>query len=113
RRAVSARRLAMGAKRRRDGYARLDARARLPAVSVARLRRGANSLHFRDGFADLPPPDRELCRLGSQLLLSEVLRLRVPLRRAAVQSPDVPPLGRLSRHPGSFSARPRPRLLRE
>ena len=42
----------VGAKRRSNGYARLEARKRIPRISLARLRRSDAALHFGAWLAD-------------------------------------------------------------
>jgi phosphohistidine swiveling domain-containing protein len=64
RRVVSQGRLAMDAERGGGGESRLDAREGLSALPLARLRRSADHLSARAGFADAPAAGRELSRLG-------------------------------------------------
>ena len=67
RRALPPRGLALGAERRGDRHARLDAGGRLPALPLAGLRRGPAALRARPRVADLPAPRGELLRLGLHL----------------------------------------------
>ena len=113
RRALSPRRLAVGAERRPGGHARLDAGARLPAVPLGGLQRGAPPVRPGPRLADAPAAGGELRGVDADLPLEEALRPRVPVRRSALHPPALARLDRLSRHPGRLHARARHRLLRE
>ena len=66
--------LAMGAKRRGHGVARMEAGKRLPTISVAGIQRGADPLRARPRLADAPLAREELSRVDVDLSLEEALR---------------------------------------
>ena len=111
--AVPAHRLALGAERRRDDQAGLEARMRIPALRLGGLQRGDRPLRARAGLADASARGRRLPRVDGDLPVGESLRLRFPLRRPAVRAPVLARVDRLSRHPRSLHAREALRLFRE
>ena len=98
-RALSAGRLALDAARRRRRDAGLEARMRLPALRLGRLQRGAAAVRAGPGLADPSADPAEFSGLDHDLPVGESVRLRLPLRRAAVHPPVLACLDRFSRHP--------------
>src|SRR5690606_7382119 len=86
---------------------------RFPALPLAGLRRGADPVHTRPRFTDLPAAAGKLPRVAFRLPVEEDLRTRVPICRAAIRSPVLARLDRLSRHSRRLHAGPGQRLFRE
>jgi hypothetical protein len=105
RRALPPRRLAMGARRRRHGHARVEARKRIPGIPVAGLRRGACAVYPGTRLTDASAAGAELLGVGFHIRVEKQLRVRLPVRRSVVHAPDFACLDRLSRYSGRIHAR--------
>ena len=116
RRALRARRLALGAAARAARSAiGWTPESGLPRLRLARLQRGDARLPARARLADPSGRRRGLGRSGRAptTRLGHGPRAGAPRLRAAVRAPVLARLDRLPRHPGRLHARARHRLLRE
>src|SRR5687768_16181557 len=103
----------MGAKRGAYRLTWVEAGDWLRETPLGGIQRSADAVRARPRLADARTVAAGLRRLDVDISVEEVVRLRIPVRRAAVHAPALSCLDRLPRHPGRVHARARERLLRE
>ena len=91
----------------------LEARVRIPPLRMGRLQRGDRAVRARTRLADSPARGRLLPRMDRDIPVGEPVRLRSPVRGAALRASVLACVDRFSRPPGSLHAREALRLLRE
>src|SRR6185503_15731011 len=101
----------MGAKRRANGVARLEARNKFHQVSLDRLQRGFDPVRSWSCVADFSTSSGELSRLDQDLQVEETLRSRVSLRWTTLHSSSLAHVDRLSRYPGRLHEQQGDQLL--
>src|ERR1019366_6431233 len=103
----------MGARRRSDRAAGMEAGERIFALWLGWLCRSEHSLCTWTRVAYPSPSGAQLYRMDRDLSVGKHLRLRVSQCRAAVHSPLFASLDRLRRHTRSLHAREEKRLFRK